>query len=244
MPTSVALLVPPPPGSIPQARQDAWIPPADRLLPIESSGSRWAASGWVIARGGMASSVSTAQLGASQAGLRLTYAVGQSRRVALAARVSTPLAGRGREAAVGLDWRPTAAPIHLLAEQRLSLDGGEGGPTLGLIGGFGPSQVGPGVLVEAYGQAGIIARGGGEAFADGAVRATHPLTLGGLRFDIGAGAWGGAQRGAARLDVGPTLGLVATVGGRAIRLSADWRQRIAGGARPGSGPALSVGTNF
>jgi hypothetical protein len=29
-----------------------------------------------------------------------------------------------------------------------------------------------------------------------------------------------------------------------VRLSIDWRQRIAGRARPGSGPALSIGSDF
>lgn len=244
-PPTAALIVAAAAQSIPQPRAIAGVAPTSRLAPIAPTGSRWAASAWLIARGGMAPSVATSQLGASQAGFRLTHALGRTRRVALAARVSAPLSGPGREAAVGLDWQPTAAPIHVLAEQRVSLDGGKGGPTLGLIGGFGPTQVAPGVRLEGYGQAGVIARNGGEAFADGALRATHPLTaLGGLHIDVGAGAWGGAQRGASRLDVGPSLGLIATVDGRTIRLSADWRQRVAGSARPGSGPALSIGTNF
>ena len=64
------------------------------------------------------------------------------------------------------------------------------------------------------------------------------------RLDVGIGTWGGAQRGAARLDVGPSLGLVVPVANHNLRLTADWRQRIAGNARPDSGPALSIGTNF
>ncbi|MGP7794842.1 hypothetical protein [Sphingomonas sp. CLY1604] len=206
---------------------------------------RWAGSAWLIARNGSAIGLPGSQLGGSQAGARVTYGLTANRRLALAARLSAPLSGRGREAAAGIDWQPTRLPVHVLAEHRIGLDGGRGGPTLAAIGGFGPAEVTRGVVLEGYGQAGVIARDGGEGFADGALRAAHPLaTLAGVRIDIGAGIWGGAQRGAARLDVGPTLGLVLPVGGRRLRLSADWRQRIAGDSRPGSGPALSLGTDF
>jgi hypothetical protein len=217
------------------------------LLPpsLIRNGSRLAGSAWLIARNGAAVGVSGSQLGASQAGARITYALGDGRRFALAARVSAPLSGRGREAAVGLDWQPTRMPIHVIAEQRFALDGGRGGPMVGIVGGFGPVAVRRGVQLEGYGQAGVIARDGGEGFADGAVRASHPLpAIGPLRLDIGAGLWGGVQRGASRLDVGPSLGLVMPVGRGSIRVTADWRERIAGISRPDSGPALSIGTNF
>ena len=55
---------------------------------------------------------------------------------------------------------------------------------------------------------------------------------------------GGAQRGAARVDIGPSAGLVVPVGASAVRVTLDWRQRIAGDAAPGSGPALSIGSDF
>ncbi len=213
--------------------------------PIARAGSRWAGSAWVIARNGSPVGVPGGQLGASQAGMRVTYALGESRRVALAARVSAPLSGRGREAAIGLDWQPTKAPVHVVVEHRFALDGGRSGPMIGIVGGFGPAEVAPGIRLEGYGQAGVIARDKGEAFADGAVRAAHPLgSLGPFALDIGAGLWGGAQRGASRLDVGPSLGIVVPLGPRSVRLTADWRERVAGTARPGSGPALSIGTNF
>ncbi len=199
----------------------------------------------MLARGGPSGTLSGGQLGASQAGVRLTYALDAARRVAIAARLATPLSGRGKEAAIGLDWKPTRLPFHLIAEQRFVLDGGKGGPTIGIIGGYGPGLVAPGVRVEAYGQAGAIARGGVEGFVDAAARATHPLVdRGPVRIDIGAGVWGSAQKGAARFDLGPTIGAVVPVGRRTIRLSADWRERIAGDARPGSGPAFTIGSDF
>lgn len=221
------------------------IPPPGVPPSLGNARSRLAASAWLIARGGASAGLLGGQLGASQAGIRLTYALGAKRRVALSVRVASPLRGAGREAAFGIDWQPTNAPIHVIAEQRVSLDGSRGGHTVMLVGGFGPIDVAPGVRAEGYGQAGAIVRDGIERFADGAVRVTHPFaTLGRARFDIGVGAWGGAQRGAARLDAGPSLGLSVAVGGKPVRLALDWRQRIAGDARPGSGPALSIGSDF
>uniref|UniRef100_UPI0025D1D944 hypothetical protein n=1 Tax=uncultured Sphingomonas sp. TaxID=158754 RepID=UPI0025D1D944 len=226
----------PPPPLLPLATPAAIIPRGP---------SRLAGSVWGITRDGGIGQASGGQLGGSQAGIRVTYALGTSRRIALAARFSTPLAGRGAEAALGLDWQPTRLPIHLLAERRIALDGGRGGTTLGLVGGYGPAPVAGPVTVEGYGQAGLIARDGTEAFVDGALRLAHPVAhRGKARLDVGIGTWGGAQRGAARLDIGPSLGFVVPVANHNLRLTADWRQRIAGNARPDSGPALSIGTNF
>jgi hypothetical protein len=55
--------------------------------------------------------------------------------------------------------------------------------------------------------------------------------------EVGAGAWGGAQPGAARLDMGPQASFRIPVGRTGIRASAEWRFRVAGDAEPGSGPA-------
>jgi hypothetical protein len=77
-------------------------------------------------------------------------------------------------------------------------------------------------------------------FADGSVRLSLPLGRGRL----GAGAWGGAQPGAARLDLGPQAALSLPVAGRAVTIAADWRLRVAGDAEPGSGPTLTVATDF
>lgn len=226
--------------------------PPPPLLPLATPAaitprgpSRLAGSVWGITRDGGIGQASGGQLGGSQAGIRVTYALGASRRVALAARFSTPLAGRGAEAALGLDWQPTRLPIHLLAERRIAIDGGRGGTMLGLVGGYGPAPIAGPVTVEGYGQAGLISRDGTEAFVDGALRLAHPIARRGkARLDVGIGTWGGAQRGTARLDIGPSLGLVVPVANHSLRLTADWRQRIAGNARPDSGPALSIGTNF
>lgn len=219
---------------------------------------RLTGSFWLVARGGgrggggggggggIAPGVVGGQLGGSQAGLRLAYLLDPKHRVALAVRATTPL-GRGmRELAAGVEWQPTRLPIRLVAEQRFVIErGGTGGPALGIVAGLGPKPLGAGVTLEAYGQAGAIRRDSTELYADGAVHVAHDLLdLGGARLDFGAGLWAGAQRGAARLDAGPTLALTLPVAKRALRLSIDWRERAAGRARPGSGLALTLGADF
>ena len=229
-----AMLVPSPYGSMP-----ALLPDARR------SDSRWSGSGWAILRNGGAGTVTGSRLGGAQAGVRVAYALGTARRVAVAARLTTPLEGRGREAAIGVEWRPTRLPARIVAEQRIALDGGGGGPVLGIVGGIDPTPVLGRLRLEAYAQAGGIVRDGVEGFVDGAARLTHPLAeASGVRVDLGVGGWGGAQRGAARLDIGPSLGIVLPVAKANLRLTLDWRERVAGDARPGSGPALSIGTDF
>lgn len=224
-------------------------------VPPGRSGSRLSGSAWLLARGGpgVAGGLAGAQLGGSQAGVRLAYAIDSARRLAITGRLSTALASPAgsrllsdREAAVGLAWRPTRLPVTLVAEQRFVLDGGRGGPVLGAIAGLPPTRIAGGFRLEAYGQAGVIARSGGavEGFGDGAARAARPVTLAGMHLDVGAGIWGGAQRGASRLDIGPSLAATVPVVGRPIRVALDWRERVAGTARPGSGPALSIGTDF
>ncbi|MBI0475664.1 hypothetical protein D9601_09900 [Sphingomonas sp. MA1305] len=144
-----------------------------------------------------------------------------------------------------MDWQPMRWPVHVIAEHRMALDHGRGGVTLGVIGGVGPQAVTPSVTIEGYAQAGIVGRRRPDGFADGSLRLTTPIRADhGSGIAVGLGAWGGVQRDAARLDVGPTLAMTLPVGPRQLRLAADWRQRIAGRARPGSGPAIGLGSDF
>ncbi|CAN5432203.1 hypothetical protein BH09PSE4_BH09PSE4_21980 [soil metagenome] len=207
--------------------------------------SRWSVSVWTMLRDGhgIGAALSGSQLGGAQAGARIAYALGDASRWSLVGRFATPLGSRGREAALGLEWRPPRLPLRIIAERRFQLDGGRGGTGLGIVGGINPTGLARGIVIEGYGQAGAIYRQDVEVYVDGAVRISHPIALA-LRPTLGVGAWGGAQRGASRLDIGPSLGLAVPAGRHALRLSLDWRQRVAGGARPGSGPALTLGADF
>ena len=227
--------------------QSILAPPAPTPATASAQASRWSASAWFVLRDGrgIAPDLSGGQLGGSQAGLRVAYAIDQARRVAVVGRAASPLEGLGREASVGIEWRPTALPVRLVAEYRLALDGGASGPAAGVIAGTGPAPLVAGFDLETYGQAGVIRRRRAEPFAEGAARLSRRvLSLGTAKIDLGLGSWGGAQRGAQRLDIGPSLGLRIPVAGTSIRASLDWRQRVAGHARPGSGPVLAIGSDF
>lgn len=225
----------------------AGLPTPLSTLPAAAARSRFFGSAWVVARGGngLPGGVPGVQLGGSQAGVRLGYALREDRRLALIGRVSSPLGHGLREGALGIEWQPTRLPVRVVAEQRFALGPGRGGPTLAAVGGIGPLSLAAGFRLEAYAQGGVIARDGMEGFADGALRVARPVaTLGRIKVDLGTGAWGAAQRGATRLDVGPSLSAVIPIGPQPVRLSVDWRQRVAGNAAPGSGPVVTLGADF
>lgn len=200
-------------------------------------------SAWLLSRSG--ANGGAGRLGGSQAGARLRLAV-PGTALAATTTLSAPLDSAGKEARIGVEWQPTRAPVRVVADQRVALDGGtRGGAELALIGGINPVPVGGGLTLEGYGQGGAIARDRIEPYADLSLRVTRPgPKLGHAQVSLGAGLWAGAQREAQRVDIGPTLVTDIPVGDRHLRLAVDWRQRVGGGAAPGSGPALTLATNF
>lgn len=213
-----------------------------------AQGSRWSVSLWGLARGGGqagGSPLATPQLSAGQFGARLAWRTGDQSPLALVGRIAAATGTRQREAAIGIEWRPSRLPLRLVAEQRIAIEQSRGGAALAIIGGVGDVALGRGWRLDGYAQGGVIARDGGDGYADGAIRVSHPVArIGRATLDIGVGGWGAAQRGAARLDAGPAAGLTVPAAGGALRLAIEWRQRVAGDARPGSGPALSAGADF
>jgi hypothetical protein len=53
--------------------------------------------------------------------------------------------------------------------------------------------------------------------------------------------WGGAQPGLYRIDAGPRVTMRVRDN---LRVHLDWRQRLAGNAEPGSGPAITLAGDF
>ncbi|MGK6322863.1 hypothetical protein ACMGDM_07225 [Sphingomonas sp. DT-51] len=141
-----------------------------------------------------------------------------------------------REAIGAIEWRPRALPFHLLVERRVGLAGLRGGWGLGAAGGVSALTPARGISLDGYAQAGaIVGRGG---YADGAVSLERRIAARGpATLQLGVGAWGAAQRGAERLDLGPTV----TLRLGPARATLAWRGRVAGDARPGSGAALTIG---
>ena len=232
-------------STLPRPQPPAAANPAFPPVPLPYH-DRWQLSSWLVVRPGrgIGAAPGAGQLGGSQAGFRLAFRPIARRRLAGYARVAGPLRGRGTEAAIGIDWQPLRAPVRLVVEHRVGLDGVRGGPALGVVTGLTES-IAPGFRLEAYGQAGAIRRARTERYADGAVRLIGEVVQRRtIRLALGLGAWGAAQREAQRLDLGPTLVATLPIGAAQARLALDWRQRVAGNARPGSGVAITLGSDF
>lgn len=211
---------------------------------------RLTGSAWILARGGGQMAVaSNGLLGGSQAGARMLLRVNEdaTRPLSLSARVSSPLRRDGVEAAVGVEWQPLAGlPVRVLAERRQRVSG-EGRSAFALLahGGVSERPVVAGFRLDGYAQAGVVGARGRDLFADAGATLVRPLSgvrPGGLAF--GAGAWGGVQPGASRLDIGPRITTTIGPENARARVSLDWRFRVAGSAAPASGPSLTVGTDL
>lgn len=235
----------PPPLPVPQ-------PEIAVLPPSRPAASRLSGYGWIFARGetGRSGLASGGQLGGSQAGVRLAYRIAElgPGALALAGRVSTPLSDtREAEAAMGIDWKPAAGlPLRLSVERRVAIGAqGRNAWAAYAAGGFYRAGLPGGAEADGYAQAGVVGARSHDLFADGALRIGRPIALpAGKRLMLGAGAWGAAQPGAARLDIGPRAALSLPVGGMNVTGAAEWRIRVAGDARPGSGAAFSLAADF
>lgn len=233
---------PPAAGIIPSRPAGLGAPPASPTRSI----SRWAGYAWLFGRRGDGPGLAPGgTLGGSQAGVRLSYRLTATRGAGLAlyARVAAPTTRpAAAEAALGLDWQPSRKiPVHVVAERRQALAGqGQSGFAFGLYGGVSDEKLGA-FRLDAWGQTGVVGAKSRNLFTDGSIRLSLPL---GRRLKVGAGTWGAAQPGAARFDAGPQASLRIGAAGHAVTLSAEWRFRLAGRARPGSGPALSIASGF
>ena len=213
------------------------------LLPAR----RWSASAWAfVRRGGDAQLAAGSTLGGSQIGARLGYRINDdgAAPLSIVARAYAPAKRpRGGELSLGLEWQPLPElPVRLLAERRQAI-GSDGRSAFAVMAHGGVSRaIGP-VLIDGYGQAGIVGARSRDLFVDGSVAVALPLEEN-ARLKIGAALWGAAQPGVSRVDAGPQLTLSLPAQGRNLRLTAEWRLRISGDAAPASGPALTLATEF
>lgn len=217
---------------------------------------RWSLDSWLLLRsdetGEAAASGGLASYGASQAGAVVRYRLAPDsahRPVAYVRATQALAAGKETELAAGIAARPVAAvPVSLYAEARVTRHGGgetELRPAAFAVTELPPVHLPFGFRGEVYAQAGYVGGRFATAFADGQARVDREVA----RFDLakvraGAGVWGGAQKGAARLDIGPTASLDLEIGDAPARLALDYRWRIAGEAAPGRGIAVTLSTGF
>lgn len=229
--------------------------PAARAAPRVPLARRWSIDGWLMLRqgGGEAAfgAVAAPSYGRSQAGAVVRYRLSppSAHRPAAYLRATSAIdAPRGEELAFGLSVRPLGRlPVALMAEVRATnlTTGGRLRPAIGAVSELPRLALPLGLSAEAYGQAGVVGGAEGTLFVDGQLRVERRLArIGQGELRAGLGTWGGAQRGASRIDIGPSATLDFRVGGGQGRLSADWRLRAAGNAAPRSGPAITLSAGF
>lgn len=241
----------PPASALPGPQSEAAAQPLTSVPQVPRV-SPWSLTGWMLWRREAGGSLAQAPLlGGSQAGVRLDYRLWSagSRSLSLYGRVTRAFERPyAEEAALGISLRPVQGlPISLLAERRQRLGmGGRNGFAFMAAGGIGPKTVAPRLEVEGYAQGGIVALPGSDGFADGRISLDYRLTRKAVQPDlaIGIAVSGAAQTDASRLDIGPEVRLRLPVAGGHMRLSAEWRQRVAGQARPASGPTIALVADF
>ena len=220
--------------------------PAAPAPPIAPKLDRLQLSSWALLRSqqsGVAGSRSLAsggQLGASQAGARLNYNL--NRQIAVSARTSTEVGRRGGEVAAGVRVQPLVSiPVWLTAERRQAIGkygGGRSAFAFFLEGGLYERPLPWRFTFDTYFQGGIVGLNSRDLFADGALTVSRPVYR---QFSAGFGIWGGAQPGLYRVDAGPRLTMRVR---NNLKVHVDWRQKLAGNARPGSGPVLTLAGDF
>lgn len=217
-----------------------------------ATSQRWSGSAWLLWRneGNSQALGSAGQLGGAQAGLRIDRHLGRpvanmpfSAYARFTGALHEPVAP---EAALGIAVHPLSGRVPLMVgiERRMALDDdGRNAFSILAATGLNPTPVVGGLIAEGYAQAGMVGLSRTDLFADGRAVLTLPLD-GKKSTGAGMSLSGGAQPGLARLDAGPVFQTRLPIGSITPRLSVEWRQRIAGGARPGSGLAVTLAGDF
>lgn len=196
------------------------------------------------ARGGIAPA---GQYGGSQSGIQLSHDLGKGYDSGIALLMRAAYAPNGSEAelALGLRWqRPAAVPVSLTAERRID-PGGADRWAVFVAGGIDPRPLPLDFMIDGYVQAGWVGGRDETAFFDAQARISRAIAnIGPTSLRAGVGVWAGGQDGAQRLDIGPGIAATIPADRTNFDLRLDWRQRIAGNAHPGNGPALTLSTGF
>lgn len=256
-------------GKTPRRTQEARPPFAAQVLPIAPpSANRWMLDVYGFYRQG-SSALSVTQgrapiYGASQLAANLQWRArpssGHDPRV-YARAYHALVTGGESELAGGVSALPIGdIPVRLYAELRATRnpaisDAGIAARTNVRPAAYAATEIPPiklplGFSLEAYGAGGYVGGDASTYFLDGQTVMTRGLTrigkpgVGSAAVSLGAGVWGGAQQGAQRVDVGPTLRFDVNIGDMPARVSVDYREQVAGKAEPDSGVAATVSTRF
>ncbi|PZU60226.1 MAG: hypothetical protein DI547_04165 [Sphingobium sp.] len=209
---------------------------------------RWSLDAWLLWRDGSGDIglSSAGQLGASQAGARLQYDLtpDSHARIAAYSRVTSALGDPAApEAGLGFAYQPSRnIPVSFAVERRVALGkGGRDAFAIMGITGFGPVETPGGLEAEGYAQAGIVGARRRDAFVDGRLSLLQPVFE---KIGAGIAISGGAQPRLGRLDIGPAIQARLSTKRTQSRMAAEWRRRITGRARPGSGLTITLAASF
>ncbi|MCL9983771.1 MAG: hypothetical protein NBV60_11515, partial [Erythrobacter sp.] len=221
-------------------------PPFLAPAPAQAKVGRWSLDGWGFWRQGSdAAPISQGRVpiyGASQIGAVLNYrlAPANARDPRLFVRAYKALVRRGEtEVALGASARPLPrVPVRVFGELRYTQGAfrSEARPAAYAVTELAPLALPLGTQLEVYAQGGWVGGSDATLFADGQASLTREVgqvaeaTDNAMRLSLGAGAWGGAQEGAHRVDLGPTMRLDVRLGAVPARVSLDWRERVEGDA--------------
>jgi hypothetical protein len=233
--------------SMPPLRSTVVAPAQSIPAMLRRSGiDRLQLTAWALLRGqsagiaGTQSLASGGSLGASQAGARLTYNF--TRQIAGSLRSTSEVGRRGGEVAGGVRIQPAIGiPLWVTAERRQRVGrfgGGRSAFALFFEAGLYDRPMPMRFLLDTYLEGAVVGFRSRDKFVDGALTLTRPVYK---QFSAGLGVWGGAQPGVYRVDAGPRVTMRVR---NNIRVHFDWRQRLAGNAAPGSGPAITLAGDF
>lgn len=228
-------------GRPPEAQIFSGAPSLARDPPIP----KMIASIWLLARpdwaaGGSAPSGFNSLAGSQIGGRVLIPLRAGDDKLRLSLRAAMPLSSvKGLEGAAGFSLRPShRLSLELIVEERFMLDRPtHPSPAVLVVGGFQNAQLPLNLRAEGYLQAGGVQRGHMIGFADGRLTIKAAVTE---TTRVGMGAWVAVQDRVGRVDMGPSISLSYDT----LQLSADWRFRLVGQSRPGSGPAITLGKDF
>lgn len=209
--------------------------------PVPKWRERLSISSWAMMRNqsGPESLASGGMLGGSEAGARVMWRF--TPKLAASLRTSAPInSQRGAEAAIGVRYQPfTAWPVAITLERRHRFrDYGRNAFALFAEGGVYGRPMPWQSTLDGYFQAGVVDFNNPDWFVDGQFAVTRPVWR---NLSAGFGAWGGAQSGLNRFDVGPRLSLKV---GQRMRAHVDYRLNVAGNAEPGSGAVVTLAGDF
>lgn len=192
-------------------------------------------------------------LGAGSTAATLAYTLNplSRRTVELQARFITPYRGfsspdgTSEQGAAGVAVRPfPKIPVTLVAERLFKLGPNARNDFQARMTAGAAKRV-RGFDVSAFGEAGVVGRRP-DWFAGAQLIAERPIRVpGGFHIAPGVGLWGAMQRTnttSTRVEIGPSVRLVPPKG--PLSFSVDYRVKMAGNARPGSGVAVTVGGQF